>query len=182
MAGGMTQFLIEGVDRLGKSSLIERIQQSEGFFFTYHFAKPKKLEYYSYAKDQLREYQYESFEEMFNLMQHKSIPIIFDRAHLGEAVYAKRYRGYDADYIFQLEYDYAMDVMKHTKLILLATSDFGFIADDGDSFDFSKKEEEQADFIAAFNRSILPNKVMIDVHNGYGEFKTREEILKEALQ
>ncbi len=34
--------------------------------------------------------------------------IISDRAHLGEYVYAEKYRGYDGAYIFDLEKEYSI--------------------------------------------------------------------------
>lgn len=68
---------------------------------------------------------------------------------------------------------------QNTQLILLTTSDWSFIKDDGESFDFSKKEEEQNDFIAAFNKSILPKKI-IDVSTN-GTYKKIDDILTEIF-
>ncbi len=69
---------------------------------------------------------------------------------------------------------------QNTQLILLTTSDWSFIKDDGESFDFSKKEEEQNDFIEAFNRSTLPNKIIIDIAKD-GTYKKSKEILNEIF-
>lgn len=180
MKKDITQFIIEGVDMLGKSSLIRQIQEERGFHFVYHYSKPQLLNYYLGRPNPYFEYQYDSFEEMFNLMQQCCIKMIFDRAHLGEYVYAKRYRDYDGDYVFNLEYEWAVDKLEHTKLILLTTSNFNFIGDDGQSFDVTKREEEQEDFKIAFNRSLFQNKVMVDVHDGNGRFKEFKQILTEC--
>ena len=67
-----------------------------------------------------------------------------------------------------------------TVLVLLYTSDFSFIVDDGLSFDFTKKEEEQADFLKAFNQSKMPNKIAIDVNDG-GKFASKESVLNTVL-
>jgi hypothetical protein len=67
-------------------------------------------------------------------------------------------------------------------LVLLITSDFGFIQDDGKSFDFNKKEEEQARFIKAFNESTIKDKVLVDVSNGNGSYKSPDQILAEVLR
>jgi uncharacterized protein related to proFAR isomerase len=69
---------------------------------------------------------------------------------------------------------------ENTLLVLLTTSDWSFIQDDGESFDFSKKEEEQADFVKAFNKSSLPNKLLIDVSEN-GTYKPASHILHEVL-
>ena len=192
---GFNNIIIEGVDRLGKGTLINSIQENFGFHTVIHYEKPKALEYYNDPTfgypmrdmTQLGRYQYMSFVEGFNLLRHGQ-RIIFDRFHLGEVVYSPRYRGYDGGYVFELENQFtnSMDswtkgYSKNVQMILLMTSDFSFIQDDGLSFDFSAKESEQEDFIAAFERSTMPNKVMVDVHNGKGGFKTPEQIFQEAM-
>lgn len=176
----ITQYLIEGVDMLGKSLLIKNIQEECGFHYVYHYVKPKLLNYYLNRPNPLFEYQFDSFEEMFNLIQQCCIKIIFDRAHLGEYVYAKRYRGYSGEYVFQLEDEWQVDKLDHVKLILLTTSNFDFISDDGLSFDITQREEEQEDFKTAFNKSFFKNKIMIDVHDGKGNFKPIKQILTEC--
>ena len=176
-------FIIEGIDRLGKDTLIKNIQNRLGYHFVLHYSKPERLAYYN---DSLQEYQSDSFERGFALIDNGAAgffrnPTIFNRFHLGENVYAPLYRGYDGDYVFKLEDDFGAHTYTQVNLILLTTSDFSILKDDGESFDFSKKEEEQALFKKAFDKSILPNKVVIDVANGLGGYKDPLEILEEAL-
>lgn len=187
-------FIIEAVDRLGKSTLVQNIQQLLGYHTVIHYEKPKPLEYYNdtfggimNTLPPLGKYQYHSFSQGFDMLRY-SDRIIFDRFHLGEIVYSPRYRGYDGNYVFELEKQFTSSIdswskgySKNVKMILLTTSNFSFIQDDGLSFDFSAKETEQEDFIAAFHRSTMPNKVLIDVHNGNGGFKSTDQILKEAI-
>lgn len=187
-----TKILIDGIDRLGKSTLVESIQKDFGYHLVIHYDKPKVLPFYSlqllesgYPNDNeaRRLYQVETNKVMFSLMKTKN-PIIFDRTHLGEQVYAPLYRKYNGDYIYEMEkdfvesrpYTYKDDVV----LILLTTSNFEMLVDDGLSFDPSKKEEEQARFIQAFERSLLPKR-MVDIHNGKGGYRTANEIAVEAL-
>ena len=176
-------FIIEGIDRLGKDTLIKNIQDRLGFHFVLHYSKPQQLAFYHGS---LEAYQNESFERGFALIDNVSAgffltPLIFNRFHLGENVYAPLYRGYDGDYVFKFEEDFGVHTFTHTNLILLTTSDFSILTDDGESFDFSKKEEEQEMFRKAFDKSILPNKVVIDVANGQGGYKDPLQILEEAL-
>ena len=183
-------FVIEGIDRLGKSTLINNIEQAKGHALKFHYEKPKKLDIYD---SDLREYQRKSFINGFKLLFNNNllhVPIvqnplvIFDRFHLGECVYSPMYRKYDGDYVFDLEQHFNLknEGYPRTKLILLTTSDFSFIEDDGESFDFSKKEDEQNEFIRAFKKSTFKNKVMIDISNGAGGFKDQYEILELALK
>lgn len=176
-------YIICGIDRLGKDTLIRNIQNKFGHHFVLHYSKPEKLDAYN---GNLYEYQYTSFDNGFTLLDNNSsgfyrTPMIFNRFHLGESVYAPLYRNYSGDYVFDLEKEYCAEEFHNVKLILLTTSDFSFIQDDGESFDFSKKEQEQEMFKAALAKSIFPNKTIIDVANGQGGWKSQEQILAEAI-
>lgn len=179
-------YIIEGIDRLGKDTLIANIQKALGHHFVLHYSKPQKLP--AYGND-LEKYQRESFHHGFALLDslqyhagpnNTQMPLIFNRFHLGEAVYADLYRGYNGKYVFDLEDRWRADRMTRTKLILLTTSDFSFIQDDGESFDFSKKEQEQEIFKDAFEKSSFPNKSIIDV-SANGAYRNPFDILLEAV-
>lgn len=172
------KYIIEGIDRLGKSTLTENIQHAIGYHLVIHYDKPKLLRsLQNFTNDPLRAYQNDVNHGMFDLIQNSITNIIFDRGHLGECVYAPLYRKYSGDYVFMIEKNYNTS---DAKLILLTTSNFDLCVDDGESFNFDNKETEQQLFIDAFNKSNM-NKVMIDVHDGNGNFKTPEQILEEAL-
>ncbi len=124
-------FGIEGLDRLGKSTLIQGIRQKLGYYEVVHFSKPEKLEAYRQASDrdlllagvptesqQVYQYQRESFLNSM-LMARSGARIIFDRWHIGEAVYAPMYRGYSGDYVFQQEIDTGVVDTGAVRLILL---------------------------------------------------------------
>lgn len=172
----MTSYIIEGIDSLGKSTLIEAIINEVGYMPVIHYSKPKSLKF---SNGSLEKYQRQSFINGFQLLTSK-VPIIFDRFTIGEYIYAPLYRGYSGTYIFDFEKDYEADKMDHTKLILLTTSNWTFAKDDGESFDFSRKEEEQELFKVAFNKSIFPNKILIDI-NDNGTRKTIDQLLGEIL-
>lgn len=178
-----TKFLIDGVDRLGKSTLTQGLLDALGYHLCIHYDKPKVLSAYENTKDPRGVYQFECNKGMFNLL-YSEVPIIFDRTHLGEMVYAPLYRKYSGDYVLAMEadlahnktYTYQDDVL----LILLTTSNFDIVTDDGQSFDFSKKEDEQAMFKEAFGKSRL-TKIMVDVHDGKSGYKSKQQILAEVL-
>ncbi len=174
------QFLIEGVDRMGKSTLIQGLLDRLGYHLVVHYEKPKKLQVYVEEDEAsaLRRYQIELYTQMFQMID-QGFNVIFDRAHLGEVVYAPMYRGYFGDYTFDME---RWTNRADARLILLTTSDFSFIKDDGLSLDFSKKELEQAKFIEAFNKSKIEDKILIDVSDGKGGYRSAESILNEVLK
>jgi hypothetical protein len=174
-----TQYLVDGIDRLGKSTLIKNLQDELGYHLVVHYDKPKRLKVYEhFGSEALFTYQYEAYKTMFNMI-NCGLPVIFDRAHLGEMVYAPMYRGYDGDYVLDIEKEVNT---RGTRLVLLTTSDFSFLKDDGLSFDFSKKEAEQALFIQAFHKSSIADKLIVDVSNGKGSYKTPDQILAEVLR
>jgi hypothetical protein len=180
----LRNIIIEGVDRLGKSTLIEGLQQELGFFQVIHYEKPKKLKAYGENSAlALKVYQEKSFFQMLMMLSTYGTRYIMDRAHLGEYVYSPLYRHYPGDYVFSLEelmIESGHDFAESTLLVLLHTSDFSFIADDGLSFDFTKKDEEQDLFKEAFKLSKIKSKLMVDVNDG-GKFKQPEAILKEVI-
>lgn len=193
----INKYLIEGLDRLGKDTLINGILHRRGYHQVLHFSKPSVLECYSAGeagdpietkREALFRYQEASFRTMFSLLRDATYThVICNRAHLGECVYAPLYRGYDGGYVFGLERSFMAD-SANTRLILL-TEDFDIaeelssgIVDDGESFDFTKRREEQALFMAAFERSTIKDKRIICVTDpAMGGFKPKPWILQEAL-
>jgi len=183
----LKSLIIEGLDRLGKSSLIAGLKNKIDNFQVIHYQKPELLDYL-YVEDNdnaLKRYQERSFSDMFRMLSMPVVKFIMDRSHIGENVYSHRYRNYSGEYVFGLERDLRTrdnDCFSNsTLLVLLTTTSFEFIKDDGLSFDFTKKEEEQIDFIKSFERSIIKHKLMIDVHDGEGNFVPPEEILKAVI-
>jgi thymidylate kinase len=182
----LQNIIIEGLDRLGKSTLVSGIEERLGCFTKLHFGKPLILEHYKlavgepYAKEA---YQRESFEQMFRVLDSEA-RMILDRGHLGEAVYSKRYRGYNGDYVFDLENVKHVNALTNTLLVLLVNHDKELerkLVDDGQSFDWQKRDEEQQDFIAAFNRSRIQHKLMVSV-GAHGEFADKDWIADSVVK
>lgn len=175
------------------------IYHSLGYFQELHFQKPQLLEVYknqaladgaargdgdALKRDALKLYQVASFTQMFHALSSKG-RFLMNRSHLGEYVYAKRYRGYDGSYVFDIEkhfQDLGSDFADTTLLVLVHTSDLSFITEDGQSLGgLDKREAEQDDFIRAFERSVIRHKLMVDVHDGQGRFVSRDKILDAVL-
>lgn len=198
----MTTYIIEGLDRLGKSTLINGIKDRLGYHLHLHRQKPEWLDLYcppiidpqECKKQALKKYQVECFKQDMNLIanshylgkqSNQNFNIIFDRSWIGEAVYAPLYRGYNGDYVFDLETQFNLASVSGLKLILL-TEDFAHskhFVDDGESFDITKREQEQQLFIDAFNKSNIKDKKIICVTDAVtGQFKSKSEILNQALE
>jgi nicotinamide riboside kinase len=192
-------FLIEGLDRLGKSTLVENIIDKLGYYQRLHFSKPKMVERYANAEADVElavkygvssenaalfHYQQACFRNLF-IMAHSYGRFICDRAHLGEAVYSNLYRGYDGNYVFDLEENLAANELARVRLILLVenfTCSKHFV-DDGHSLGpESARAKEQDLFMHAFNRSIIRDKRVVSVTDIYtGQFRDPQDILEEVL-
>jgi len=177
----ITHYALEGTDRLGKDTLVRNILKKRGYHHVVHYSKPIECELYP-GPDKLKSYQAESFAAGFRLMSRSEIPIIFNRFHLGEVVYSPLYRKYSGDYVYDMEIAYGAGQMSHVKLVLLTTSDWSLIIDDGNSHDFSRREEEQEAFKSAFARSKIKNKIIMDVARPEGGWKIPEEIAAEVIE
>lgn len=195
MTQHINKYLIEGLDRLGKNTLIDGILNARGYYQVLHFSKPLMLNCYTpcptgmtadeMVSSQFYEYQNRSFRTMFSLLRDaKYSNLICNRAHLGECVYAPLYRKYDGNYVFDIERSFDMASNHSTRLILL-TEDFSVsehFVDDGLSFDTTKRKQEQELFIGAFENSIIPDKRIICVTDkNTGGFRSKESVLNEAL-
>lgn len=190
----MSIFLLEGIDHLGKSSLAQNIQKRLGFHQVIHLGRPLVSEAYGDlgpVSDMLLEYQKHCFAQMFEMItsaeraEKFGYNLIFDRAHLGECVYAPMYRHYSGDYVFDMELEYGLHGLLPVKLILL-TEDFScskHFVDDGLSFDPTKREREQQLFVEAFNKTNIKNKRIVCVTDkSTGMFRSFDEITEEVLK
>lgn len=187
----VTTFLIDGIDRLGKSTLCENIRHELGYAQLVHSSKPVKLDKHrhqslrhSFHECSLERYQRACNANMFKMIS-SGASLIFDRTHLGEMVYAPLYRKYDGDYVFDLEANYNTPGGSNNlnaRLVLLITTNFEMLKDDGESFNWDNKVKEQQMFLRAFIRSNIRDKVIVDVHDGKGGYKSFEQILMETLK
>ena len=169
----MLNIIVEGIDRIGKDTFIEKLHDWFGYQVI-HSGKPKKSKAFGYSYQKYQEYY---FTFWFNVMKDTNPGFIFNRFHLGEFVYSPLYREYDpGEYLYELE----KPVVDKTCLVLLYTTDFSIITDDGNSFDFTKKEQEQKMFIDSFKKSNL-KKFMLQVNNG-NKFRDPDRIFSEAMK
>jgi hypothetical protein len=189
-------WIIEGVDRVGKGTLINSINNMLGFHQVIKYGKPEKLACYG---GDYKKYQQDSYKTGFSLLgrtintsSHFVPKVIFDRFHLGEAVYSPMYRGYSGDYVFELEKKFMLDFggpssglfARRVCLVLLVADNVDNLApDDGLSHDPDQKDLEQSMFVDCFRRSRIPNKVQIQVNETVsGAMRKPMDIFNELLE
>ncbi|WP_437904075.1 hypothetical protein WME95_37160 [Sorangium sp. So ce327] len=182
-------FILEGIDRVGKDKLLHGIQHRLGYHQVLHYQKPMELGCYAMgaSKDEaLCRYQEASFRTMFQILRGAPLAkVIFNRAHLGECVYAPIYRRYSGDYVFNLEREFNVHQLSHVRLVLLV-EDFAVsrhFVDDGRSLGGAeKRQDEQALFRGAFDASVVRDKRLVCVTDREtGQFRSPDSILDEVL-
>ena len=162
----MSKFIIiEGTDNVGKDTQQELIVKNFpnlAFHKVHYSAVPFKGE-------EGILYSTKMYGDMFEMMmscKDKDINIIFNRSHLGESVYSPLYRGYNGDYVFDIEKGYANSLRENLYLITLVNDAKIIIKrDDGKSF-YKFEEEVKAEvdgFRRAHRKSKIKNKLQINV-------------------
>jgi len=180
-----TQFLIEGIDRVGKDTLVDGLLDRLGYHLVIHYERPPVLEFYRTNNERYpeRRFQEDSFRTLFRILQHDPIKMIANRSHLGEVVYAP-YRNYSGEYVFDLEQELRVEACTHVRLILL-TEDFSrslhFVDDAKSLGTVGSRQSEQEAFLRAFHRSLFRDKRMVCVTDHTGGFRARELIVNEIL-
>ena len=86
------------------------------------------LNYFNHHTNALKESEAKRFYTSYFEVLNSDCDFIFDRGHLGEYVYSDLYRDYNGDYVFDLEDKLTKEDIK---LVLLTTSKFDLLEDDG---------------------------------------------------
>ena len=136
-------FVVTGIDRIGKNTFIDNVLKG---YRQIHLDKPPK------DKDPLIWSKSQYLDYFMTLAYQNNV--VFNRGHWDELIYAPRYRDYSPNYVRIMEDSYR-DELYNTIFILLYTTDFNIMQDDGQSHDFSRRQEEQEDFIKKFQESTM---------------------------
>lgn len=168
----MCVICMEGLDRCGKSTQIEKIK---------NYFKEKGIEtsviHYSgievqesgpfkqgaqYVASRAR---YDDMLRLADEMSDAKHVVIFDRAHLGEMVYSPLYRKYDGEYVFELEQKYQNLLDKVFLFVVIDTPEHLLAREDGLSLsnNIEDKQKEIDRFKKAFGMSNIKHKELIDI-------------------
>lgn len=173
-----THFIIEGIDRLGKDTLIKNLMNILGYRPVIHFQKPQKLN--CYVNSEIM-YQQDSFFHLMKML-NSDIPFFYNRSHIGEAVYGPMYRNTDASWLWQLEAKFYLDETNVRLILLTEGENAKHFKSDGESFDDSNRKNEQNAFIRVVNNlTRIQDKRIICVTDKNGEWKNENQIVQEAL-
>jgi len=175
----MLHIIFEGVSRTGKDTHIRKLLE-------FYNDKNMEREVIQFAKppENTIESQFEFFVKQFRyankeLLKNNNKILIWNRSHLGEAVYGKLYRNWYYNYIWSIEKVYS-NVIKNAKLILLNSDPRDVIGrDDGKSFStkLNDKKKELRCFRKAFKKTKIKDKIMINISN----YSSIKEITQDII-
>ncbi|MGN6298549.1 MAG: hypothetical protein ACTHM7_17285 [Ginsengibacter sp.] len=163
-------YIFEGMDNCLKDTLIQ--------LFRATLSPQTQLLKYNSPPDGVSNvelWQKAHFEDMFDLIKttldNGSRNLILNRAHLGEYVYSPIYRGYEGDWIFDLEKSFLGNSdFYHSNIKLFVFYDSNnsnlHFREDGKSFSSHKDEnldKERDRFLKAFEKSMIPDKKLFDL-------------------
>lgn len=171
-------YIFEGMDNCLKDTLIQLFRATLS-------PQTQILKYNSPPKGvaNVELWQKAHFEDMFDLIKANldsgSRNLILNRAHLGEYVYSPIYRGYEGNWIFDLEKAFLRSsdfYYSNIKLFVFYDSNNSNLhfREDGNSLSNNNNEnldKERGRFLQAFEKSIIPNKRIFDLSDYPGDSK-----------
>ncbi len=172
--------IIEGMDRCGKSTLVEQLRKryfTDPRILIHHSSSPPKVE----DQNEWEVQHYKSLlDTSYYLNYAESFNVIYDRFHLGAIVYGKKYRNADPEDIYSIEH---LLVRKDDEIALVLLTDWTsniMERDDENSLESGPDEfdETRMAFEEAFKRSIIPNKLHINIHENGGFKNTYSTVTK----
>lgn len=172
--------MIEGLDRCGKSFLVNHLRKK-------YFTTPNILVHHSSSPPDVKDqngWELKHYESLFmmskSLVDDSFYDVIFDRFHLGAAVYGEKYRGANPSDIYQLDFKYLHDYPRAALILLTDDPEAISYRDDGNSLESSLEEyrETMSAFIEAYTVSSCMNKLHINVSGNGGFVNTIPSVTK----
>lgn len=190
----MKLIILEGGDRLGKSTLIKGLCEH----FNYdnvtirHFGKPSK----GMTSEEVLKFQFKAFKKemkLFHRIYARSIDaysyypeiMIWNRSHLGEYVYSQMFREGNPEVLKKMLLEYERGFISHCVYLITLTADPEFFnSRESDGHELSKTLEQKTKELELFKEahefSIIPRKLLLKVdENGF--FRPKEDIYTEVL-
>lgn len=175
--------IIEGMDRCGKSTLVEQLRKryflNNTRVLVHHSSSPPKVE----NPNEWEVHHYKSLLDASYMLNYTNdFDIIYDRFHLGAIVYGKKYRNADPEDIYAIENMYVHPGDEIALVLLTDHTEAILERDDDDSLESSAAEfdETRRAFEEAFSRSIIPNKLHINISEN-GGFKNTYDTVTNFL-
>lgn len=183
--------IIEGLDNVGKDTIINSISKDYKNKLMIHSQKPKADTPEKQFIEQQNTFYSLSINNVIEYKNNKHDIIFHNRSWYGEYVYGCLYRNADEDLVKTMILNCEKNLIhnvnpKDIYFIMLLSSSIDFLIrnDDGLSISNAKKEliEKEANrFKEIFDCSIIPNKHIVYVNDG-NQFRSKEDIYNEITK
>ena len=176
--------IIEGCDRMGKDTLINKLSD--------HFKNTKIIHAGIPSSKNLFEFYYEGLihDTLDGYYDHTLSAVIHNRSIYGEYVYGPKYRNEQKEDVAKLIHKLEVGQLrtfifsKDLYLILLTSSSSDLLVKNDDGLSLSSKKSDIEDELQAFNDvfdlSIIENKKKVFVNDG-DNFRDKDYIYREVL-
>lgn len=170
-------YVVMGIDRVGKNTFVDKVLRDlDPDIQEIHLSKPpENVDPLMFTKAEYSEY-------FMKLKDNDHL--VYNRGHIDEFVYGPLYREQDTYWLKIFEQEMS-DSMDRTVFILLVSDNVNVMEDDGNSLDYSRRQEEQDLFIRNFQESPMKNKVIIRTidRNGYRLVSSiKEDLVREMVK
>jgi thymidylate kinase len=176
--------IIEGTDRTGKDTLVNRLVESAEHAVKRHFTFPEGK-----TDEDKKFFQQLVFNREFRIWkivdrEMRNTLMVWNRSYIGEAVYGTIYRNSSPhEWLWDLEKHWEMHIDPRVYLVVLyADPEFLVAKEDGKSYSNSlqDKTREVEAFLEAFHKTAIQRKLLIKVNDG-GEYIDREDIFNQVI-
>lgn len=175
--------IVEGLDRCGKSTIIERIRNKfpdDSNFLVVHSSKPEG----EWTKESQLEHYKTLLQKSFETID-EDITVIHDRSYFGEFVYGQIHRNVNYNMYDFIEFEKNIPDALLDRVTLLIMTDGNtesrLSRDDNQSItnDTNKMEQEYSEFFQHYLMTKIPNKLFVDWSTVEFTEETLDKILTE---
>lgn len=187
----MKIFIVEGLDNVGKDTIINSISKNYKNKLIIHSQKPKSNTPDEQFIEQQNTFYTLSLNNVIDYLNNRYDIIIHNRSWYGEYVYGCLYRNADDDLVKKMILNCETTLISNIDpkdicfiMLLSSSSEFLMRNEDGLSISNGKKdliEEEMKRFNEIFDCSIIENKHIVYVNDG-NQFRSKEDIYNEIIK
>lgn len=169
----MKNFIVDGMDRCGKTTLINNLTKLLNPHIpviTTYYPKLHWPEDKDNIEQTIKTYNttlYDTSYASFSYMNNILMQVIMDRSHISEYVYGQLYRNYDSKYAMKAEQtmDFANFACRTTLIVLVDNPEGIIYRDDGksNSIHYNDLLKEKKLFLEAFKLSTIKKKIFINI-------------------
>jgi len=168
--------IIEGMDNCGKTTLIDSLLKgcTNERRLVVHCSSPPANVNAGWSKN-----HYNKTMRTIVDLSDRGYDIFMDRSYIGECVYGPLYRKADITWVSELEQHLGMNSPKVALATILCTEFHAAKYNDGNNLSDENWSTEHALFTSAFEKSIISNKIKVNLNGNFDDVEFVKKFLGE---